>query len=272
MPGEPAFQRGLVRIGDGHMAYHRAGTADTAILLLHGLGDNGLCWSRTARALAEEFTVIMLDARGHGGSAMPNDPGTYNPAEDIRECLDALNLDRVIVLGHSVGAIAASQFAASHNNRVIALILEDPIFRDKSSAPTKEMVEAYAKQAGAFREMSFEDVVAHGQTQHPTWDECEFEAWAEGKRQVNPAILQQYWFPGWRELVERVQVPTLMLRGEPGSDSALSTRIAKDIESFRPAIQSVVVEGVGHNIHRENFAQFLSIVVEFVKALPVTKG
>ena len=267
MPGEPVFERGLIDMRAGHMAYHRAGTGAVAILLLHGLGDNGLCWSRTAQALANDFTVIMLDARGHGGSSMPDADGTYDPAQDILEVLDRLELDRVIVLGHSVGAIAACQFAAAYHARVAALLLEDPTFRDEVASPSEQMIAAFTKQIQRYGEMSLERVMAAGCAQHPSWDGCEFESWAHGKQQVHPAILQQYRFPAWHELLAQTEIPTLMMQGEPGSDSAMSPRRADDITSTYPHVQSVVIQGAGHNIRRENFAAFLDAVLDFIRNL-----
>ncbi len=247
------------------MVYHRVGKQEHTILLLHGLGDNGLCWSRTAQALAGDFTVIMLDSRGHGGSSMPPEDAIHDPAEDMRAVLDHLGVERTVVLGHSIGAIAACQFASAYGARIAALVLEDPTFRNESSTPSERMVAAYAKQIERFREMSSAEVMAEGRMQHPIWDVSEFEAWAEGKLQVNPAILKHFVFPGWRHLLERVEAPTLMIRGEPGSDRALAAVTAEAITACHPQIQSAVVENAGHNVRRENFAGFLRVVVDFLR-------
>jgi len=51
--------------------YYRTGVAYPHLVLLHGFSENGLCWSRVAKALEGEYDVIMPDARGHGLSSGP---------------------------------------------------------------------------------------------------------------------------------------------------------------------------------------------------------
>ncbi|MCA6319719.1 alpha/beta fold hydrolase, partial [Phenylobacterium sp.] len=60
---------GEVAVSGGQLAYHRTGGDGPPLVLSHGLTDNGLCWTRLAEALAPDFDIIMLDARGHGASS-----------------------------------------------------------------------------------------------------------------------------------------------------------------------------------------------------------
>ena len=48
-----------------HTHYYRTGGEKPQLVLLHGFSENGLCWSRVAKALEREYDVIMPDARGH---------------------------------------------------------------------------------------------------------------------------------------------------------------------------------------------------------------
>ncbi len=48
-----------------HQHYYRSGNEKPPFLLLHGLTENGLCWSRVAGAVEHEYDVVMVDARGH---------------------------------------------------------------------------------------------------------------------------------------------------------------------------------------------------------------
>jgi pimeloyl-ACP methyl ester carboxylesterase len=77
------WSRGRLAVTGGHLAYHRTGGGGPALVLSHGLTDNGLCWSRLAEALAPAFDVIMLDARGHGDSARTAGCADLDPARDI---------------------------------------------------------------------------------------------------------------------------------------------------------------------------------------------
>ena len=51
--------------------YTRTGGAKPPVVLAHGFSDDGLCWTPVAEALAADYDVVMVDARGHGRSAAP---------------------------------------------------------------------------------------------------------------------------------------------------------------------------------------------------------
>lgn len=76
------------------------------LLLMH---PNGFCagmWDPLARELGDDYRCIALDIRGHGASDAPADPGGFTftaAASDIAPVLDALGVDQVVALGHSLG-------------------------------------------------------------------------------------------------------------------------------------------------------------------------
>ena len=51
--------------------YYRTGGEKPILILLHGFSENGLCWSRVAKALENDYDIIMVDIRGHGLSSGP---------------------------------------------------------------------------------------------------------------------------------------------------------------------------------------------------------
>ena len=97
------WSTGTVEVSGGRLAYHRTCGSGPAILLSHGLTDNGLCWRRVALALQADYDVVMLDARGHGESSRIPKDEERDPARDIAEVIDGLGLKSPILMGHSVG-------------------------------------------------------------------------------------------------------------------------------------------------------------------------
>ncbi len=84
--------------------YCTDGDEKPSILLQHGITDNGLCWSRVAHDLASNYDVIMTDARGHGhSSGSATDFSIALLAEDAAKVIRALNLEKPVVWGHSMG-------------------------------------------------------------------------------------------------------------------------------------------------------------------------
>jgi lipase len=97
------------------------------ILLLHGLASSAHIWNLVAPLLAAGgYVVTALDQRGHGESDKP-DTG-YDFATilaDDTAAVEALEIERPIIVGHSWGAMVALQFAATNFEQVTALVLVD---------------------------------------------------------------------------------------------------------------------------------------------------
>ena len=97
-----------------------------AVILLHGFAVNGdLNWRLTgvAKALREDYRVIVLDQRGHGLSSKPHEPEAYGAemAEDVVRLMDYLNIDRAHVAGYSLGGYVALKLAALHPERLLSV-------------------------------------------------------------------------------------------------------------------------------------------------------
>jgi pimeloyl-ACP methyl ester carboxylesterase len=96
------------------------------ILCIHGLTANCRCWDLMASALASHHSIIAMDLRGRGLSDSP--PSGYSldhHCRDVSALMDNLNLEQVVLMGHSLGAIISLAFAARHPQRVRGLILID---------------------------------------------------------------------------------------------------------------------------------------------------
>ncbi|MTV24164.1 alpha/beta fold hydrolase [Nitriliruptoraceae bacterium ZYF776] len=108
----------------GHRRAYRVAGEGRAILLVHGIGDDSRAWAGVVPRLARDHTVIAPDLLGHGGSAKPR--GDYSLggfANGLRDLLSVLDVDRVTVVGHSLGAGVAMQFAYQFPERCERLVL-----------------------------------------------------------------------------------------------------------------------------------------------------
>ena len=108
----------------GHeIAYIRVGRGPR-LLLLHGLGCDHRTWLPVLPGLAKHFTVIAPDLLGHGQSGKPRaDYSIAGYANSIRDLLLVLGIDRVTVVGHSLGGGVAMQFAYQFPEQVERLCL-----------------------------------------------------------------------------------------------------------------------------------------------------
>jgi pimeloyl-ACP methyl ester carboxylesterase len=108
---EPATERSTLRAPDGtELAVCASGPADApCILLVHGLSLSQEIWAAQRAALSRSWRVVSIDLRGHGDSADAS-TGDYSAralGADITTALDELGGDRCIVVGHSMGGMAA---------------------------------------------------------------------------------------------------------------------------------------------------------------------
>src|SRR5256714_5557502 len=95
-------------------------------LLLHGIGNYGRYWDLFADAVARRLRLVAPDARGHGESGRP--AAGYAPADftaDALAILDALEIERAVVVGHSMGGLHSINLAARRPERVRALVIVD---------------------------------------------------------------------------------------------------------------------------------------------------
>ena len=100
------------------------------LLLLHGKNFNAAYWEETIEALTKKgFRVIAPDQIGFGKSTKPEHyQYSFNQlAANTKAILDELKINKVIVLGHSMGGMVASRFALSYPELTEKLILENPI-------------------------------------------------------------------------------------------------------------------------------------------------
>lgn len=108
----------------GYRRAFRVAGSGPVLLLIHGIGDNSTAWNTVHSRLAQRFTVIAPDLLGHGQSDKPRaDYSVAAYANGMRDLLSVLDIDKVTVVGHSLGGGVAMQFAYQFPQLVERLIL-----------------------------------------------------------------------------------------------------------------------------------------------------
>jgi pimeloyl-ACP methyl ester carboxylesterase len=96
------------------------------VLLVHGITANALAWAGVADEVAGRTELIALDLRGRAGSREFTGPwGIDQNAKDVIAVLDALGIERGLLVGHSLGAFVASAAAAAHPERFTRVVAID---------------------------------------------------------------------------------------------------------------------------------------------------
>jgi pimeloyl-ACP methyl ester carboxylesterase len=139
-PGtSPPYGTVDVPVPGGELRVGRWGEPGAPVLALHGVTANHLCWAPVARRLTgpqpadavgsgrgPAIQLLAPDLRGRGRSGgLPGPYGMAAHAEDAVAVLDACDIERAIVAGHSMGGFAALVLAHRHPDRVARLVLVD---------------------------------------------------------------------------------------------------------------------------------------------------
>lgn len=123
VPDPPSVRIEYRTIHGYRRAFRTAGSGPP-LLLIHGIGDNSSAWEPVIALLGRRYTVIAPDLLGHGLSDKPRaDYSVAAFANGMRDLLQVLGIDRVTVIGHSLGGGVAMQFCYQFPHQIERLIL-----------------------------------------------------------------------------------------------------------------------------------------------------
>lgn len=277
-------QTGTVRSGDVRLFYRRFGQrGKTPLLIAHGLSYFSYDWIEAAAALSTDREVVALDTRGFGDSewSPSKDYTVPTMAGDIVNVLDALQWQRVVLIGHSMSGRATSYVAAEHGARVTGLALID-YTPENAPAGSKRVTETVASQPDLFdsieaamRYFGVDPASAEGASKR-----ARFAAYLKpvaGGLQLKRDLHFRDQFKRVRDLgerpklgvdmwqiIDRVQCPILSMRGARSDMYAPET--AAKMQAANPRVRVVEVDA-GHNIAGENLPGFLAALRPFIAAL-----
>ena len=267
-----AWSEDSIQANDLNIHYYRTGgTGKPQLLLLHGVMDNGLCWTPVARDLQARFDVIMPNARGHGRTRGSLENFSYPQlADDVAALIGALSLEKPSLFGHSMGAMTSVVVAASYPDLVRAIVLEDPPFIDESTlksegnVPAAENLQAF-QNILSLKTMSPKERLVAARNYNPTWDEAELGPWTDSKIEFDPGIFQhlQVMFP-WREMLSAITCPILLVTGDPAAGAIVTPQVAQEVASLWQRGEVIQIQGAGHCIHRDRYAETMPQIQDFL--------
>ncbi len=228
--------RRSAKAGELTLNYYEAGAptplgGGLPLVMLHGGGPGASAWSNFGQALpgfAEDFRTILVDQPGFGQSDKPPVSGNYFrfSAAVLKDFLDELGLERIHLLGNSLGGGTAMRFALLYPERVGRLVLMGPgglslnLFHadptegvkrlmDFSAAPSKEALKAFIATMVVNQKLVTDDLV----------EERFADAMAPGSMAAMRSMGMSFWNPDsyedglvWRD-AHRMKRPTLLTWG-----------------------------------------------------------
>jgi len=263
------------------------------IVLLHGKNFNGAYWETTIKALTKEgYRVIVPDQIGFGKSTKPlHFHYTFQQlARNTKELLDTLNIDKTVILGHSMGGMLATRFALMYPETTEKLVLENPIGLEdwKLKVPYKPVEWWYANEL----KKSYEGIKNYQLVNYydNKWKD-DYDQWVNllagwtlnsdyDRIAWNAALTYDMIFtqPVVYEF-EKIKVPTLLIIGtrdrtalgkplvseEVRKTMGLYDTLGKTTKQKIKDAQLVEIENIGHLPHIEKFESFIDPLIKFMK-------
>jgi pimeloyl-ACP methyl ester carboxylesterase len=264
------------------------------VMLLHGKNFNGAYWEQTAKILAENgFRVIIPDQIGFGKSSKAQHiQYTFQLlSQNTKAILDTLGIQRICLLGHSMGGMVATRFALMYPELIEKFILENPIGLEdwKVKVPYLSVDAWYQielkEDYNSFKKYEQESYY-HG-TWKPAYEELlNVEAgWTLSKDYPrvawNSALTYDmiYTQPVCYEF-ENIKAPTLLIIGQLDRTALGKNLVSEDVRKTMgnyPVLgklthekikrsQLVELDGVEHVPHIESFDRFIQPLLQFLKS------
>ncbi|HWD83242.1 MAG TPA: alpha/beta hydrolase [Kribbella sp.] len=248
-----------------HLAWYRTDEKAVDVAFLHGFSDSAQCWDPLLAAMPG-IRALTIDARGHGESGLPEEPIRYDRHRDDAALVLSDLPNEVVVVGHSMGAMAAAHLAASRPDLVRAVVLEDP----PTGRPAEHQDEPWSEPGwlADLRALPLPARIAAGRAADPAWPEDELEPWAVSKGQVNPHLFDLTFREAapLTDLLADITCPVLLIHGDTERGSLISTDYAdRCAQAAAGEFHAAHIPGAGHSVRRDNRPQYLAELTAFLQ-------
>ncbi|MFZ5858031.1 MAG: alpha/beta fold hydrolase [Chloroflexota bacterium] len=273
----------FIEVNGLNVHYKMFGQGEPVFILLHGFGASLFSWHEVTAPLAEYGTVIAYDRPAFGLTERPMEwegESPYSPQSQVElviGLMDALGIEKAILVGNSAGGTISMQAALQYPDRVQALILVDPAVFAGGGAPAWTRPILNTPQMNRVGPLISRQLQARG----PEFIEL---AWHDPSK-ITPEIMEGYqkplqaenwdkalWFltvssreSGLTERVGELTLPTLVITGD--DDRIVPTEQSLKLADELPNAQLVVVPQCGHVPHEEHPELFMQAVTDFLATM-----
>ena len=257
------------------------------LLLVHGFGSEAHIWDDFAPVVAPYYRTLAVDLRGHGDS--DHDPERrydyQSHVRDLQAIIAALGIDRLVLIGHSLGGRISTLFAARHPERIAGLVIVDAgpdldargVSRisidversvDLTFASPAAFESALAHAYPGARHPVLARMARHGVRKRedgryerkidPAYHTARGELTAAAADALEKKTAKELW-----EALARIPCPVLVVRGA-ASDVLDPDTAERMVEEVLPHARLAVVPRAGHSVMTDNPEGFSEAVSSFV--------
>lgn len=257
----------FITINGNNIRYLESGNSEKTIVLVHGLGASAERYEFVIPEFSEHYRVIVPDLIGFGYSDKPLvDYTTEFFSDFLSSFLQKLNLNKINIIGSSLGGHITAKYASTHSDSIDHLVLVSPSGIMKSSTPA---LDAYV-MAALYPDL---EVAKNA-----------FQMMAGGTRQVNQKVIEDFVkrmkLPNAKmafmstllglknsELItnslKKISVPTLIIWGE--HDPVIPIKYADDFVASIQDCRFYMMDNSGHTPYVDDPKRFAQLVLDFLE-------
>ena len=263
-----AEEKSVVLSTGVRMEYVEQGSAKgVPVVFLHGVTDSWRSFERVLPLLPASIRAFAISARGHGDSDRPESGYGYaDMSGDLLAFLDAMRIDKAIVVGHSMGALVAQRFAVDHPERLSGLVLMGAFatlhrdagiteFYETAVAPLTDPIDPVFAREWQLSTLARPMPAAHLETVVSETRKVPSRVW----REAFTAFLKT---PDFSGELSKVRVPALVMWGD--RDAFAPREAQQKLLSLMPHARLIVYEGAGHGFHWEDVDRVVADLVPFL--------
>ena len=245
------------------------------MLCVHGGGANAHWYDFVAQGFNADYHVRAVDLRGHGDSEWDNsNPPDYDytrHAADIHELTEKLDLHDFVLIGHSMGGMVSSVYAATYPGRARALIVVDSnlvmsperiaSFQAVADRPAREyasqeeFIATYRVRPGA--STAPPEALRHiAQHSGRRFDDGRWRHKIDRRVYANRELVDSF------ALWNRIRIPSLLMKA--GRSIRMTPESIVEVKSRAPQVKMTVVPDADHHITLDNPAGFIRAAREFL--------
>lgn len=242
--------------------------AGAPVLFLHGITDSWRSFEPVLPHLPASIHAFAISQRGHGDSDRPAaDYNTRDFAADIAAFMDAFNLERAVIAGHSMGSSIARRFALDYPERTLGLVLMGSFFAFRGNPELADLRDAVSRLTDPVDygfALEFQQSTLAGPVPQ-TYLDVVVEESLKVPARVWRAALEGLLEDDHTAELRRIDSPTLIVWGDKDAFCPDS-----DQQALRAAIrgsQLITYPGVGHALHWEEPERFAADLAAFAEKL-----
>lgn len=255
------------------------GDGPVACVLIHGFGDGGYVWEDFCVSLPTGYRALAVDLCGHGFSQWSTD-GRYETARhitDVIHVLDSLGLDRLVLVGHSLGAEISARVASACPTRVAGLVLVDfgpdrnPAGMALVRSRLEESLRVYQSTGDYLQWLIATRPLASLQLLQQ-WVTSSLEGTREGgfRLRIDPTMVELRSETEGEDaalwaMLRCIEAPTLIVRG--AGSAVLPRSVAEKMTLEMPNAILETIDEAGHAVMLDNPGAFRRVMGSFLSEI-----